>query len=581
VSKYKDPGLAACSTADEDAEGLAAALEEHGGFDEVALFTDDVPEKDPSFPSHQHIQKYLRELASKTRTPDTVLFSFSGHGFTDGSGRPFLLVPGSRTDQLPETAVPLEELFESFKKMGVRKTIVVIDAARGGSSGPSQGVYPDRYLRKGVSAVFYSAAKGYSSQADDTLRHSLFAHNLIQGVRGEADRRYGGNRDGVVTLKELASYVDIAFAEWRIQTRGRQVPFVEIIDRANTDMTISSAEKVGTARPRVRAKPQVAASAPEKETKERAGSRMQPVPRGGPGVVRPGVPGAPAPRIEELVKEAKPAASGDEERSLPVGGAKPDERKDEVKVVFKERAPEHEKVLPPAPKVGTPDDEEKPAPAVKEGVGSAPESPLSPAPKGREEPVQVVPQGRAARTAEEDKLAFPAERRGLLRLRSRPKEVSAEEVKSILINNGFYSTCWNYNGDFCNPKGEFENQFQENGDGTVVDKVTGLMWQKGGSRQVMSWSAARKYVEQVNRDRFAGYTDWRVPTLEELSSLIEGSWKNGDLFVDPVFERAQRQCWTSDTKGVDSAWKVNFHRGFIMDFPQESPGSIRLVRSLR
>ena len=174
----------------------------------------------------------------------------------------------------------------------------------------------------------------------------------------------------------------------------------------------------------------------------------------------------------------------------------------------------------------------------------------------------------------------PETKPGRLSLRKDAKDLSSEDVKSMLQKYNFYSTCWNYNGDFCNPDGDFENHFVTKNDATVTDEATGLMWQKGGSEAAMTWVEAREYARKLNKEGFAEYSDWRVPTVEELVSLMESIWENGDLFIDPVFDKGSRYCWSLDTSGADRAWKANFHLGFIVDFPMTSKNSVRLVRSI-
>ncbi len=169
---------------------------------------------------------------------------------------------------------------------------------------------------------------------------------------------------------------------------------------------------------------------------------------------------------------------------------------------------------------------------------------------------------------------------GKVSLRSRPKDLSSEELRSLLLEYGFYATCWTYNGDFCNPNGDFENDYTDNQDGTVTDARTGLMWQKGGSQDPVTWSAASEYVERLNQEAFAGYSDWRLPTVPELASLMERCWENDDVFVAAVFESGQKYCWSADTRGVERAWKANFHLGFFLDFPVTEENSVRAVRSL-
>ena len=58
--------------------------------------------------------------------------------------------------------------------------------------------------------------------------------------------------------------------------------------------------------------------------------------------------------------------------------------------------------------------------------------------------------------------------------------------------------------------------YQDNGDGTVTDLNTGLMWQKGTGEK-MTWEEAALGAESFN---LAGYTDWRMSSIKELYSLI-------------------------------------------------------------
>lgn len=60
-----------------------------------------------------------------------------------------------------------------------------------------------------------------------------------------------------------------------------------------------------------------------------------------------------------------------------------------------------------------------------------------------------------------------------------------------------------------------------NGDGTVTDLNTGIMWQQGYAPNKLTYAEAQQYLEQINAQRFAGYDDWRLPTIKQLYSLID------------------------------------------------------------
>ena len=103
------------------------------------------------------------------------------------------------------------------------------------------------------------------------------------------------------------------------------------------------------------------------------------------------------------------------------------------------------------------------------------------------------------------------------------------------------------------------------GDVVVVDNATGLMWHQSGSDDWMSWDEAKEWVEDLNSEEgYAGYQDWRLPTVDEAVSLLESSEKNGDLYIDPVFSKKQRWIWTGDSKaGSEAAWLVLFYGGGV------------------
>ncbi len=103
----------------------------------------------------------------------------------------------------------------------------------------------------------------------------------------------------------------------------------------------------------------------------------------------------------------------------------------------------------------------------------------------------------------------------------------------------------------------------------VIDHATGLMWHQSGSYNNISWKRAKKWVRELNGQAYAEFSDWRLPTLEEAVSLLESSEKNGNQFIDPVFDKTQWSIWTCDSSisdgslSLDNAWSVNFNHGLI------------------
>jgi len=93
-----------------------------------------------------------------------------------------------------------------------------------------------------------------------------------------------------------------------------------------------------------------------------------------------------------------------------------------------------------------------------------------------------------------------------------------------------------------------------NGETVVIDHTTNLMWHQSGSNDNMKLKRAKKWIKDLNSRGYAGYNDWRLPTVEEAASLLESSKKNGDLYIDAVFDKKQTVIRTGDNKGMAGAW---------------------------
>ena len=81
-----------------------------------------------------------------------------------------------------------------------------------------------------------------------------------------------------------------------------------------------------------------------------------------------------------------------------------------------------------------------------------------------------------------------------------------------------------------------KNAFRENGDGTITDNSTGLMWMQADSGKNLAWADALNYCEALE---FAGHADWRLPNAKELQSLVDYSRAPATTHsaaIDPLFE---------------------------------------------
>jgi len=166
----------------------------------------------------------------------------------------------------------------------------------------------------------------------------------------------------------------------------------------------------------------------------------------------------------------------------------------------------------------------------------------------------------------------------LVRLRSTYDKISNSQIDSL----PFITVREKHNSIFlCHSSiiHCYEEKPVGNGD-VIIDHTTELMWYQSGSLEYFNLRKAMKWVKKANKDSYAGFNDWRLPTLEEASSLLEFE-TNDDNFIDPAFDNKQWGTWTGDKSDRSHAWIVTFVNGTISQVPAGTPATfVRPVRSL-
>ncbi len=124
-----------------------------------------------------------------------------------------------------------------------------------------------------------------------------------------------------------------------------------------------------------------------------------------------------------------------------------------------------------------------------------------------------------------------------------------------------------------------QNDYEDQ-DEVVFDHATGLMWQKSGSDTDIPYEKIQEYIKTLNQKRFAGYDDWRLPTLPELMSLIEPGKQLHDLYVNPIFDEKQ-WCWSAKLSEGETgaAWLIYFSLGIVSWDFLTTKYSVSVVRS--
>jgi hypothetical protein len=82
------------------------------------------------------------------------------------------------------------------------------------------------------------------------------------------------------------------------------------------------------------------------------------------------------------------------------------------------------------------------------------------------------------------------------------------------------------------------NNFTDNGDSTITDNATGLMWAKFDAGVGMNWESALAFAQTRNAQNYLGHNDWRLPHAKELQSILDYSRSldaTGSAAINPVF----------------------------------------------
>lgn len=163
---------------------------------------------------------------------------------------------------------------------------------------------------------------------------------------------------------------------------------------------------------------------------------------------------------------------------------------------------------------------------------------------------------------------------GRVVLRRDPVKLMETDISSLVRSGNFFDS-------HHNPGGVSATQLVDNGDGlTVSEMATGLMWQRDGS-DITSIRTGRNLVADLNRAFFAGYSDWRLPTIDEALSLLTPQKNRHGLHVHPCFSPAQPFIFTADERNPGGNWFVDLNNATVYWASGFNPGGyVRVCRSI-
>jgi hypothetical protein len=127
--------------------------------------------------------------------------------------------------------------------------------------------------------------------------------------------------------------------------------------------------------------------------------------------------------------------------------------------------------------------------------------------------------------------------------------------------------------------------YTDNGDGTVTDNNTGLVWQKQDDGNRYNWYQASGTFDATSNPtsqnvcgslNLGGFSDWRMPTKKELMGIVNYSIQSPGPTIDPVFANTKSSFYWSSTSGAGNpsgAWGVGFD-GSGVSYPSKDYGDV-------
>jgi hypothetical protein len=100
----------------------------------------------------------------------------------------------------------------------------------------------------------------------------------------------------------------------------------------------------------------------------------------------------------------------------------------------------------------------------------------------------------------------------------------------------------------------------------ITDSVTGLMWPKSCRKTPLNYFDAIDHTNHLNQIKFKGFNDWRLPTIEELLSLLTVDKQSNHLFINPLFHTVNVRYWSSDKLAAKTPWGIKENSAWGVDY---------------
>jgi uncharacterized caspase-like protein len=469
------------------------------------------------------------ELPRKVEKDDRVVIFFAGHGQTeewaDGSQMGYIIPVDADTRDLFSTAISMDQVRTFSKRLRAKHVLYLMDSCYSGLGLSRSGTLPpsDRdYLHKITTRKAHQmlTAGGKGEQAREEGAHGLFTKYLLEALDGQADR----DEKGYITFSDLASYVKPKVSR---EAGNSQIPQYGNID-GEGEFVFVTGKGGGTDAADSRDDAAIAAEgkqiqsykqelALERKKLDAERTRLAVLKEQQTEKARI------AEELRRLVEEKEKLSQEEEQRAL--SAKKAQEEKQRKIAEEKARVAAEQEVERLAAEQRRLE-EERASFARK---------------KAAEEKRQKIIEERELLAAEERE---QAKKTTTLAMAKRPSQPTGGEIAR-------------------------DGRFIAYDNGTVLDTRTNLMWAEKDNGKDIHWLKANSYCENY---RGGGYSDWRMPTQDELAELYDAGKvsKNtpaedcrGGYHITELIHLTCSYLWTSERgSSLMSGSSGNPHKQF-------------------
>ena len=133
--------------------------------------------------------------------------------------------------------------------------------------------------------------------------------------------------------------------------------------------------------------------------------------------------------------------------------------------------------------------------------------------------------------------------------------------------------------DLLRPRQYAVQDFAVVGPLVALEKNSGLYWQRRGSGFTVNWQQAQEYVQFLNNTSWQGANSWRLPTLEEVMTILKPPLHGVSCSSWPLLDHTVHWLWTSDHCTNKQAWMVDVVESFFDRLDKDGVASVCAVRT--